>query len=281
MKINDSLAFRAMRAALFVALAHASLWTAAAGGRSSAARAAAAAFRASVPRRSVTSLPPVRAASSGGAALGSIFAVTSNGTTNQLNFISVDLDTWEVAVGPAQPASLDTFGQAALYSNASGAPLLWTFLFTAQDNWVAGWDVRSGTLAHMVNCSAWPGGGPYFIEAIFAHGGGDDLLVIGSYGSADPTAQTLYVVSGATSPAPTTALLGNISCRGLGDYCADATVDVAGGILYQISGEDDENDSGALVVTAIGLAEVIVAMACNDAAPSLSPPGSMSPSQTM
>ena len=220
------------------------------GGRSSAARAAAATFRAAVSRRPSV-VPPTRTPPSAGGALGNIYAVTSNGTTNQLNFISVDLDTWEIAVGPAQPPSLDTFGQACLYSNASGTPLLWTFLFSQTDNFVAGWDVRSGTLARMVNVSTWPGGGPYFIEAIFAHGDARDdaLLVIGSYGSADPTVQSLYVVSGASGPAPSAALLGNISCRGLGGYCADATVDVAGGRLFQISGEDDTGDSGALVVT--------------------------------
>jgi hypothetical protein len=235
-----------MRAYLLILLT--SLLSVALGGRSSAARAAAAAFRAAVPRRSVT-VPPVRA--DAGSALGSIYAVTSNGTTNQLNFISVNLDTWQITVGPALPPTLETFGQASLYSNASGTPLLWSFIMSERDNHIAGFDVRSGTLARMINCSTWPGGGPFFVEAIFAHGddADDALLVIGSFGSADPTVQSLYVVSGASGPAPTTALLGNISCNGLGGYCADATVDVAGGRLFQISGEDDTGDSGALVVT--------------------------------
>jgi hypothetical protein len=48
------------------------------------------------------------------ASLGHIYALTSNGTTNLLNVVDVDLTTWEMAVGPSLGASYDTFGQAAL-----------------------------------------------------------------------------------------------------------------------------------------------------------------------
>lgn len=37
--------------------------------------------------------------------LGHLYAVTSNGTTNEDNFIDVNLDTWEVSVGPTLPAN--------------------------------------------------------------------------------------------------------------------------------------------------------------------------------
>lgn len=159
----------------------------------------------------------------------------------------MNLDTWELRAGPELPPGWDTFGQAALYSNATGVPMLWAFVMTKTDNVVGGFDVRSGTISIVLNCTTWPGGGPYFIEAVFEYK--QALLVIGSYGSADPTVQSLYLVAGAGGPSPTVTLLGNISCMGLGGYCADTALDATRGLLYQVSGESDDDDSGGLVAT--------------------------------
>ena len=230
--------------------------------RSSYARAAAAQFAASAPRRAVARPPPRRVPGSA-PPLGHIYAVAQNGTNNLLNLVDVDLDTWETRVGPTLPPGLDTFGQAALYDAATlpGTPLLWVFLFSAADNLVAGFDVATGALAVTLNCSSWPGGGPYFISDIFAHGGPGELLVVGSYGSAAPGVQTLYAVSGAGGPAPSVAALGNITCGGIGGYCGDAALDVSRSLLFQVSGEDDTDDSGSLVVTNIATLAPVAAFA--------------------
>lgn len=46
--------------------------------------------------------------------LGRIYALPTNGTTNELNAIAVDLTTWETQVGPSLGPQSGTFGQAAL-----------------------------------------------------------------------------------------------------------------------------------------------------------------------
>ena len=66
--------------------------------------------------------------------LGHIYALTSNGTTNLLNVIDVDLTTWSTTVGPSLGPTARTFGQAALYDNGT----FWTFVWNSDDLCVLG-----------------------------------------------------------------------------------------------------------------------------------------------
>lgn len=190
---------------------------------------------------------------------GHIYSVALNGTTNILNFIDLNLDTYIASVGPPLNTDFDTFGESAVFSNytsTGGRAIYWTFMMDSYANFIAGFDVIEKDIVYILNCSSWPNGGPYFMSALFERPD-KSLLAIGEYGSAAPTTQTLYSIVNPTSTTPTVTILGNVSCPGLGNYCSDCAYDVTRDILFQISGEEDQNDSGGLVTINVTTLQVL------------------------
>lgn len=177
------------------------------------------------------------------ASLGHIYAVSSNGTTNDDTFLDVNLDTWEISTGPDLGRSYDTFGQAAAIQDG----VYWTFDMGQPLNAdLTGIDITSKSIAFRLNTSLWPSGGPFFFDSIFAIADGA-LLVVGAYGSAKPDLISLYHVESPKS-SPRVTLLGNVSCPG---YCEDGALDAASSTLYFTSGASD-TASGSLVAVSLG-----------------------------
>lgn len=177
------------------------------------------------------------------ASLGHIYAVSSNGTTNDDNFLDVDLDTWQISAGPDLGKNYDTFGQAAAIQDG----VYWTFDMGEPLNAdLTGIDIATKSIAFRLNTSLWPSGGPFFFDSLFAVADGA-LLVVGSYGSAIPDLISLYRVDSPTAAAQVT-LLGNVTCPG---YCEDGALDVASSTLYFTSGASD-TASGSLVAVSLG-----------------------------
>lgn len=176
--------------------------------------------------------------------LGHLYAVTSNGTTNEDNFIDVNLDTWEVSVGPTLPATYDTFGQAAAVVDG----VYWTYNMGETYNAaLTGIDVTTRSIAFDVNVSQWKFGGPFFFDSIFAAQDGHSLLVVGSFGSRDPDIVILYSIA-TPKTNPVSTFLGNVTCPG---YCEDGAFDPVTNTLYLTSGATDTS-SGNLVAISLG-----------------------------
>ena len=182
-------------------------------------------------------LLPALATSAG---LGHIYSVATNGTTNNDNFLDLDLTTWEVSVGPDLGPGFETFGQAAAVVDS----VYWLFnLGNRRSALLTGIDVATRAVAYNLDASQWPLGGTYFFEAVFAQADGHSLLVVGSYGSAAPGLLVLYSIAAPKSAAPVVTHLGNVTCP---DYCADAAFHAPSGTLYLTSGASDTS-SGSLV----------------------------------
>ena len=192
--------------------------------------------------------------------LGHIYALTSNGTTNLLNVIDVDLTTWETTVGPSLAPTLDTFGQAALcvvFINFSRLLLqltqlplfrydngtFWAAAFDNYANYVIGFDVITLTPKYVLNASMWESGTSLgVVESIFSNPRTGGLVVTGFLvGATHPLA--FYSVENPTAPSPTVQLLGGFPCP---NYCSDFAWDSKGEVLYTISNEESETVSGQL-----------------------------------
>ena len=169
--------------------------------------------------------------------LGRIFAVADNGTTNVPNLVSVDLTTWDLSVGPSLD-NLFVFGQAAAVSNG----MFWTVAMDDYANYLIGFDTETMAITATLNCSGWAGPRFFFIIDVYANE--KDILIVGGYGSDDPTVQSLFRVA-STSSAPSVDFLGNVTC---GPYCDDGTFDAATGFLYQIAGQGDPPVFGNVTV---------------------------------
>jgi hypothetical protein len=163
--------------------------------------------------------------------MGRIFAIADNGTTNAPNLVEVDLTTWELTVGPSL-LQYFVFGQDAAVVGGT----FWTTAFDDYANYLLGFDTTTRALTTTLNCSHWPGPEFYFMTDIYPSAGGG-LLVVGAYGSASPSLQSLFTVSQLDSASPTVAFLGNVSSGGA--YSEDGALDPASGLLFQIAGQSD------------------------------------------
>lgn len=172
--------------------------------------------------------------------LGHIFALTSNGTTNCLNLLDVDLTTWGVRVGPALAPSVFTAEQAAIFDNGT----FWTDTFDDFGAYVVGFDVSALSIAYTLNVSTWPqSGGFLFLDGIFVTSGGD-LLVAGNAGcNAKGCGDEKFYRIADPKGAGSAEYLGSLPFGGV----ADVTFDAASDTIYFILGEGSETSSGALV----------------------------------
>jgi hypothetical protein len=200
----------------------------------------------------VSGLHAVRAAA---APLGHIYALTSNGSTNLLNFIDVDLTTWSISVGPSLNSEIRTAEQAAVYSNGT----YWTDAFDDFGAFLVGFDVGSKTMAYSLNVSTWPKSGKFlFLDGIFVASSGS-LLVAGNGGCNAQGCgdEKFYAVSEPQSPSPRVEFLGSLPFGGVADVTFDANSDT----VYFILGEGSETSSGTLigVAAAAGSAPRIIA----------------------
>jgi len=175
------------------------------------------------------------------APLGHIFSISLNGTTNLPQFVDLDLDTWELSVGP--PLAGRFLGQAS----AVAAGLYWSeALLGGRARALVGVSPATRAAAASLDIAAWPGGGPLFLDALFATAGGG-LLAVGSYGSAAPDVVTVLEIADPAGAAPAVTLRGNVSCAG---YCEDGAFDAARGLLFLTSGRT-EDAAGSLVVISL------------------------------
>lgn len=176
-----------------------------------------------------------------GASLGHVYAISSNGTTNELQVVDVDLTTWAIRVSAPYPG-FTAFGQAAAVQNGT----FWTFLMDDTGCYLAGFDTGTLALVTVLNTSSWVDAGRcVFIDDVFAFPSNESLLVIGRADSSG--LQAFYVVADPHDGTGAAQLLGSVSCVD----CGDITWDAATGTLYEIEGEDDENDSGNLIVVSL------------------------------
>jgi len=194
---------------------------------------------------------PATAAAGALSGLGSIYALASNGTNNQLQVLRADLTTWEVVVSPPLGPSLIAFGQAAVVVGKT----FWTTFMDDDGVYIAGFNLTAPfALTASLNASSpmWPacgaaGDSTFFFDDIFPMADGG-LLVAGT--AAGPgnaqRALCLFAVSDPLGSA-TVSLIGSLPGGGYEDLAWDPT----GQLLYAIVGESDQGDSGTLSVVSL------------------------------
>jgi hypothetical protein len=193
------------------------------------------------PARALALALAVRAASCARAGAGHIYSISENGTSNLAQFVDLDLSTWSIAVGP--PLAGRFFGQAS----AVAAGLYWAESFPGgRARALVGVSPATRAVAASLDMAAWPGGGPLFLDSLFATASGG-LLAVGSFGSAAPDVLAVYEVADPAGAAPAVVLRGNASCAG---YCDDGAYDPARELLFFTSGRTDAA-AGSLVVLSL------------------------------
>jgi len=200
---------------------------------------------AGAPPRPPPTLPPLRASSGGATIPGFIYALSNNGSTNELNFLAADLDTFEILPRGGPIADAEAIGQAALVLGSTFFSMLLVRdpADPAKDAVVlAGFDTASGARVASFDTRAWPGAAPagrgVFIEALFASGAASMLVVGRNLGE---QAQLLLDVDAASGAA---TLRGSVNCSGGGDLTWDPSHE----LLFETVTDGNDEDSGSLVL---------------------------------
>ena len=185
-------------------------------------------------------VPSLGAQASSSASLGHIYALTSNGTTNCLNLLDVDLTSWGIRVGPSLAPSVDTAEQAAAFDNGT----FWTDTFDDFGAYIVGFDVSTMEVAYSLNISTWPlSGGFLFIDGIFVTVEGD-LLVAGNAGcNAQGCGDEQFYRIADPKGKGVAAHIGSLPFGGV----ADVTFDPVSSSIFFILGEGSETSSGVLL----------------------------------
>lgn len=172
--------------------------------------------------------------------LGHIYALTSNGTTNCLNLLDVDLTSWGIRVGPSLAPSIATAEQAAVFDNGT----FWTDTFDDFGAYVVGFDVSTMEVAYSLNISTWPmSGGFLFIDGIFVTMEGD-LLVAGNAGcNAQGCGDEQFYRVADPKGKGVAVHIGSLPFGGV----ADVTFDPVSSSIFFILGEGSETSSGVLL----------------------------------
>ena len=173
----------------------------------------------------------------GTASLGHIYAIARNASSDVIQFVDVDLTTWETSIG-SLPLG---FGETAtLYSNG----FVWSEqAISADTRYLSAIDVSTKAVNVSINMSSWTPA-PRFVLALFEApstivGGG--LIVIAR--SVQNNGQDVYLVS---DPAGTANVshVGTINCIDCGDWAWDQ----AGEVFYAISNEESSDPSGSSLI---------------------------------
>jgi hypothetical protein len=184
--------------------------------------------------------PPIRQSSN--TSLGYIYALARNASTNEFQFIDVDLTTWETNVSPL-PSDVPIAGEASAFLGG----FFWSFTMDRTDTRsLIGIDVVSKAIAHSINASAWVPS-VFMLNALFPVDDKGGLLAIGI--PAPGQDQLLYYVSEPLGGgAGNTTHLGALPCDG----CSDWAWDPVGERLYAVYGEDsDDGAPPSLVVFSV------------------------------
>ena len=181
---------------------------------------------------------------------GMIYALCTNGSTNELNFIAANLLTFEIAPrgGPLGPGR-ETIGQAAAFDASTG--IYWQMLYEFDprpDAFVlAGFNVSSGSLTYRWDTKNLYKGGsgkPLLLEEIFVttvSKGVGQLLVVGR-----ELGQPGQVFLDVASLAGTATLRGVVNVSG-----ADMAFDEANNVVYESVSDGNDEDSGSFVIVSL------------------------------
>lgn len=201
--------------------------------------------------------------------VGSVFGIALNGTTNQQQFFSADLDTFVVSpIGAALGDQVDVIGSASVIDPIS--QIFWTTLYyfgaelrssssaqrrsertypmlATDEIALVGINITTGAVVQSFQTSNWTGAwlfvdGIYLLDSSSKSASGVSRLFLVA---SDPKAGMQYFIT----LDPATGDFNVSSGATPVDGCGDSAWDVTTGYLYQVCTDGSDDDSGNMTIT--------------------------------